>query len=194
MRTARIGAPMRYIKGVIGWQLRWLTWPRRFHYWRAVPGWFSYRDLYRSTVASAAEGAHFVEIGCWEGQSAVFMAVEIANSGKSIRFDCVDHWQETDMQRFLDNIAPVAGFINPIRSPSVEAAARYVDHSLDFVMIDAGHKYEEVLADLAAWAPKVKAGGILAGDDFNWPGVEKAVREVYPQARAVDRCQWLVQL
>lgn len=53
-----------------------------------------------------------------------------------------------------------------IQEYSVEAAALFEDGSLDFVYIDANHGYEPVLADLNAWYPKVKSGGIVAGDDF----------------------------
>jgi predicted O-methyltransferase YrrM len=50
------------------------------------------------------------------------------------------------------------------RSP--EAAGLFADASLDFVYIDANHAYEAVRADLAAWWPKVRAGGIFAGHDY----------------------------
>lgn len=53
-----------------------------------------------------------------------------------------------------------------LRAPSVDAAERIADASLDFVYIDAGHEFSEVAADLAAWVPKVKPGGIVAGHDF----------------------------
>jgi hypothetical protein len=47
-----------------------------------------------------------------------------------------------------------------------EAAARIPHHSLDFVYLDARHDYESVRADLAAWHPKLRPGGILAGHDY----------------------------
>jgi len=52
--------------------------------------------------------------------------------------------------------------------------------SLDFAHIDADHHYEKTLADLEAYFPKVKPGGLLSGDDYHsrrgW-GVKKAVDE-----------------
>jgi predicted O-methyltransferase YrrM len=80
---------------------------------------------------------------------------------------------------FLKNIQPAASFIRPIRQSSVEAAALYADNSLDFVFIDAAHDYENVKADIAAWYPKVKVGGTIAGHDYGWPGssVHDAVNE-----------------
>jgi predicted O-methyltransferase YrrM len=64
--------------------------------------------------------------------------------------------------------------------PSAQAAANFADASLDAVIIDADHHYESVRDDLAAWLPKAKRGGIVAGDDYRnptWPGVAKAVDE-----------------
>lgn len=52
------------------------------------------------------------------------------------------------------------------RGVSVPTAAKFADASLDAVYIDADHSYDNVLADLTAYAPKVKAGGLILGDDF----------------------------
>lgn len=52
------------------------------------------------------------------------------------------------------------------RKYSVDAAADFEDGSLDFVYIDANHQEEPVYADITAWAPKVRAGGIVSGHDY----------------------------
>jgi hypothetical protein len=64
--------------------------------------------------------------------------------------------------------------------PTVEAAKKFADGSIDFIWVDAGHEYDEVLADLQAWWPKLKAQGIIGGDDFPMEGVERAVKEFFP--------------
>lgn len=53
-----------------------------------------------------------------------------------------------------------------IKKDSIEAAKEIADESLDFVFIDADHHYEPVKADLIAWTPKVRKGGIVAGHDY----------------------------
>jgi predicted O-methyltransferase YrrM len=68
---------------------------------------------------------------------------------------------------------------------SVEAAKLIPDGSLDFVFIDALHTYEAVLEDLAAWHPKVRRDGIVAGHDYRWDGVQKAVHEFF-EARNIS--------
>lgn len=53
-----------------------------------------------------------------------------------------------------------------LREYSVPASASFADASLDFVYIDANHRYEYVLEDIAAWIPKVRAGGVISGHDY----------------------------
>ena len=53
-----------------------------------------------------------------------------------------------------------------MRQTGVEAAATFGDNSLDFVFIDSNHKYESSSAEIAAWFPKVRRGGLFCGHDF----------------------------
>ncbi len=52
-----------------------------------------------------------------------------------------------------------------LRMGSVEAAIMQA-RQYDFVYIDADHSEASVTADLEAWAPLVRPGGILAGHDY----------------------------
>lgn len=160
------------------------------HYYQTIPGWCDYADYYASVIAALPDGAHLVEVGVYQGQSTACLAVEIANSGKAMRLDVVDWFQgspnEMGPHRFTNaailrgqfeaHIEPVRDRITSIHAmKSTEAAALYADESLDFVWIDAAHDSPSVLADLTAWWPKIKPGGILAGHDADWPSVEAAV-------------------
>ena len=195
------------------------------HFYSNIHGWSDGLDqLYQQMVAAVpapqlqfnGQGFapaeirpyHFVEVGSWKGKSAAFMAVEIINSGKNIKFDCVDTWEGSDNESshlvdedvmagtlydaFINAMKPVEEHYTPIRAASVEAANLYEDGSLDFVFIDADHSYESVKADIAAWAPKVRQGGLIAGHDFNpanpTGGVERAVLEAYPDAQPLPWC------
>ena len=157
--------------------------------------WFTYPNLYSNMVGFFPSNSHFVEVGSWKGRSSAFMAVEINNSGKNIKFDCVDTWRGsgnedchnldsyvkagTLYEKFLSNIEPVKHIITPKRGDSVEIAKTYTDKSLDFVFIDGDHRYKFVKADILAWLPKVKSGGILAGHDYALDDVNRAVHEVF---------------
>jgi predicted O-methyltransferase YrrM len=161
------------------------------HFFQDIQGWFNFDGVYHQAVQRAESPAHFVEVGAWKGKSAAYLAVEIINSGKQIQLDIVDTWEgskehqhdpevvnQTLYEEFLTNMKPVEGHYRALRMTSLEAAELYTDESLDLVLIDASHEYLDVKADIQAWLPKVKQGGILAGDDLPWPGVNQAVTEL----------------
>ena len=54
-----------------------------------------------------------------------------------------------------------------VKLDSLLAAKDVPDKSLDFVYIDADHWFQAVVADLAAWVPKVRSGGVVAGHDYD---------------------------
>lgn len=74
-----------------------------------------------------------------------------------------------------------------IQANSVEFARSLGDGTLDMVYIDGDHAYKAAKADIEAYWPKVRKGGILAGHDYEeikhdrpiWGtvGVEPAVDE-----------------
>ena len=166
------------------------------HFYQNISGWFDFEEFYKQIITKLPDGAHVVEIGCWKGRSAAFLAVEIINSGKNIKFDCVDpwwDWWEEDpedgpentfvgslYEQFLENMKPAENYYTPLRMTSIEAAALYKDNSLDFVFIDANHNYKAVKEDILAWLPKVKLGGVIAGDEYSnkSPGLIKATNEL----------------
>lgn len=155
--------------------------------------WFTFPKLYSYFVEVVPNDGHIVEIGSWKGKSASYMAVEIINSGKNIKFDCIDQWDKFDplyysndeyvkknaiYELFLSNIEPVKNIINPIKRESIEASKLYRDKAIDVVFIDACHDYECVKNDINAWLPKIKNGGILSGHDYNQDSVKRAVKEI----------------
>jgi predicted O-methyltransferase YrrM len=179
------------------------------HFYKNVnsENWFGYEEVYSKMVSRFGDNSHFVEVGVWKGMSACYMAVEIINSGKNIKFDCVDAWEfvETSseitpiqfkdlFQIFKSNIEPVKNNINIIKSLSWDGAKNYEDNSLDFVFIDAGHDHDSVMKDLNAWYPKIKNGGVIAGHDYHYNvGVFSAVNEFFKGTRInqINAC-WIV--
>jgi predicted O-methyltransferase YrrM len=63
------------------------------------------------------------------------------------------------------------------RGKSLDALEFVRDGSCDLVYIDGDHRYEGVLADLKGWRKKLKEGGIMAGHDWSWESVKKALKE-----------------
>ena len=172
---------------------------------------FSQPDLfafYRKMVKKFDSGSHFVEVGTFLGKSAAFMAVEIINSQKNIKFDCVDHWEgseehsdnnEINLEKlyedFLKNIEPVKGVINPIRMNSIDASKLYKANSLDFVFIDGSHDEKSVKIDLTYWMPRLKEDGVIAGDDIDNKDVARAVTWFFDNEKLdIAGRQWFVDL
>jgi len=91
---------------------------------------------------------------------------------------CIDAWQcysgyrEHVTQEKLDDFVEetkerLAKYhVDLIRKFSVAAATDFDDNSLDFVYIDANHRFQDVINDICYWLPKVRQGGILSGHDF----------------------------
>ena len=86
--------------------------------------------------------------------------------------------------------------LSVVRLPSVQAARAFADRSLAFVFVDAEHDYGNVKADIAAWLPKVRYGGMLAGHDYapQYPGVRQAVDEAFGTGRGVSSSSWAVRV
>lgn len=165
------------------------------HFYQNIQGWFTFPKLYSEVARTFNNDSKLVEVGVWKGTSVAYLAVEIINQGKSIKIDCIDTFEGTPedghlddpiiqsgtlYEHFIENMKPVLHLINPIRSTSVDASKQYEDNSIDFIFIDASHDYDNVLADIKIWYPKVKSGGVISGHDYSWgPGVRKAVDEFF---------------
>jgi len=169
------------------------------HYYKKIQGWFNAERLYKRMVEQAQNGAVFVEVGVWKGKSAAFMGVEIINSGKKIEFYAVDHFQGSRehqnneivtsnrlKEECYKNLEPLMGVVRMLPVSSLEAAKMFADGSIDFIYIDGSHEYDELKSDIIAWGPKVKTGGIIAGDDYGvgqHPDVRRVVDEIFPSAK-----------
>jgi len=81
-------------------------------------------------------------------------------------------------QLFLSNVIHkgLAHKIIPLRMSSQEASSS-INVKPDLVYIDGDHTYEAVYRDLNAWQPLLNANGIICGDDWSWPAVQKAVNQ-----------------
>jgi hypothetical protein len=164
------------------------------HYFENIHGYFNFNHLYDEMVEKYSSGSHFVEVGCWLGRSAVYLGVEIVNSGKDIKLDCIDTWSTSEdpglideppikngtlYADFLKNVEPLESVIKPIQMRSDEAYKLYEDESLEFVYIDADHSKKGIRADLNNWFPKVKKSGVLAGHDYDHPAIREELENFF---------------
>lgn len=124
-----------------------------------------------------------VEIGTHQGVFADEFMARFAGS-----LVCVDPWDsETDefgeafQPAFVPNVTSRAvdfqiaqaaltgkypGRVLFYKERSLEYAKAVADWSQEFVYIDGMHNLSSVSADLRAWWPKLKPGGVMAGHDY----------------------------
>lgn len=88
-------------------------------------------------------------------------------------------WHRKNYEAGMERIKPFKDRAVILRGISWEMAVNVPDESLDCLYIDCCHEYGCVKNDLAAWAPKVKKGGLISGHDIRntMYGVERAVYE-----------------
>lgn len=135
-------------------------------------------DLVKAVAGIGLKG-NWAEIGVQRGM----FSRELLASGPR-RLYMVDAWRQFPIEGYRDvanvpayrqlecfaeafNVVYAAGDrAVMLRDLSVNAAGIFADGFFDFVFIDANHTYEGVKADLNAWYPKVKTGGVFSGHDY----------------------------
>lgn len=149
--------------------------------WKEIDGFFDFLGPYSGLAADVPDGLPIVEVGSWLGKSASYLARELRLRGKTNKLYCVDTWEGAEdlaetvqamggrdevFGQFLRNTAEHRGTIVPLRYSSYEAAGFFMPNSVAAIFIDADHTYDAVLADLKAWYPKLRPGGLIMGHDY----------------------------
>lgn len=155
-----------------------------------VNGWFNFSELYDMICEKYEEGP-FVEIGVWQGMSLAYLMLKAKHDnvwGVDTFKGCPNNPGEQNLIRSQnldlekntrENLAKLKLTPKLLVMESVEGASHFKDGECSFVYVDGGHSYKQVKADLQAWYPKVKFGGIIAGHDYPADGVKRAVNEFF---------------
>lgn len=169
------------------------------NYWEQAQGWFNFVKYYEEIANNLKHGDMIVEVGTYKGKSILYLAEHIKEHKLNVKLYGVDNFKgestvnETSDQirdDYYRNIRPLKNYINTLEYPSLQAVKGFPDGILAFVFIDAAHDYDSVKADILAWLPKVKKGGILSGHDYNYPDVKKAVDELLTDVRSKPGTVW----
>ena len=118
-------------------------------------------------------GVTYLEIGCFEGRSAIWMLENIL-SHKSSEMTCVDpypdHVGEEVKQRFLANVrlSGAAERLSLIQGYSQTALRPLPLDHFDIIYIDGDHRAAPVLEDAVLSWRLLKQGGIMIFDDYDW--------------------------
>jgi predicted O-methyltransferase YrrM len=164
-----------------------------------IPGWFNHGQKILELIEQHRPKV-CVELGTWQGASAIPVARSIARWGGTLT--CVDTWagdlnddggsaagQSPIMLLTCARAMVEAGVGANVRliPATTEDAARTWAEPIDFLYVDADHSYDGVRADLDAWYPHVVPGGLIVGDDYEhprYPGVKHAWNE-FERARGM---------
>jgi len=157
-------------------------------------------DLIRELPLDPA--AKVADVGCGSGTVALAL-LEERHWIKVWSVDVVDENVHRWTRAVLENTGvPVEACWTGIAGDAVTAAAAFEDGYFDAAVLDVGHDYEDAVAELAAWLPKVKAGGLVVKHDYDpveeapevYPGVKLAVDEAVERGEMeiVERRGWSV--
>jgi len=144
-----------------------------------------------------------VEVGSFQGKSTFFLghAVEQSKNGKMY---AVDHFRgnigkehfykvekgdlsdlELGFRRNIKN-AGLSEVVTLINKPNHEAVADIADGTVRFLYIDGDHTAKGVQRDLDLFTSKLKAGAIIAFDDYdnvNFGGLVRVVNEFISKSK-----------
>lgn len=150
-----------------------------------------------AVLVRLAEGKDYLEVGSFRGLSAWCVAHTAAHVTciDTFRADSAGQAQQpeqTTYAEFCRNLAPFWGKVTCLPFSSEEAAAKIPEAAtFDVIFIDAMHTYDDCLADIKRWWPRVRPGGVMCLHDYghgDFPGVEQAFDEVFGPAPDGTTC------
>lgn len=128
--------------------------------------------------------AHFFTRGAEVGVKKGLFSKVLCEGVPNLKLKCIDPYLptpeldwDTAESYFAEAKDNLKGFnVEHIKKTSKHAAAEDVPKwSLDFVYIDADHRFDSVMQDIIIWTQRVRPGGIVSGHDYDNPDVKAAV-------------------
>lgn len=175
-----------------------------------LQGWHS-QHPYLARAVKEVRPKIVVEVGVWKGASVVTLAKAIQQRNLDAVVIAIDTWLGSSEHYLWEKFVPDLDFefgyprlyhkfaanicneglqdtVVPLPLDSINGFQLLKAKAIrpDVLHIDAGHDYLSVMADLKAWWPQLREGGILIGDDYfkkplvgqgKWPEVRQAFDE-----------------
>lgn len=182
-----------------------------------VQGWGSDHSVFGELIAEVRPRL-IIEVGSWKGASAIHMAKICDDLDLDTRICCVDTWLgayefigasgERDLMpiygypqvyyQFLANVVRASQATRVIPFPTTSLiAARYFWHQqirADLIYIDGSHDADDVAADIRAYWPLLRKGGVLFGDDYDsFEDVQRAVNAIGWPFEVVGNRYWVMR-
>jgi hypothetical protein len=108
--------------------------------------------------------AEFSEYLCQQLPQTTVISVDVWKTGYDAMFTN-DAEQCENERQCRERLRPYPNSVI-LKTASTTAAAMFPPRSLDFVYLDADHRFPSVVADLCAWQTRIRPGGIMAGHDY----------------------------
>lgn len=167
-------------------------------------GWFNFSKFYDFIIEENPDFRSFVEVGVWTGRSIAYLAKITPEDAKIRAVDLFGDTYKPNLRNLVTDVYSaynhylvkegVRDKICDYKCYSWDAPDLFPDASMDFVFIDADHKYDSVKKDIEKWLPKIKKNGIISGHDYREPsednGVKTAVDEIFPDAQLFGEVWW----
>lgn len=148
-------------------------------------------DNWRSIIPLPAEPINYLEIGVFFGANIITVA-ETYGLNPASKMYAVDPWIDYDdypeyrtaqnmiYDTFVSNLAlnNVQEKVIIKRGFSHEVVPTLPDNFFDIIYIDGNHEPEYVLEDAVVSFRKLKIGGYLIFDDYNWTGPDLTTRGI----------------
>lgn len=103
---------------------------------------------------------HYYAIDAWDWRPS---DNKFPRNDKNFKSDQIN---VANMEMARKNTRAFGARVQLLRALSENATLSFTDNFFDWVYIDALHTKEALLADLRAWWPKVRPGGLVSGDDY----------------------------
>ncbi len=182
-----------------------------------VQGWGSDAPVFKELITELRPRL-IIEVGTWKGASALHMARVCDELDIETRILAIDTWLgayefigatgERDLllshgypqiyYQFLANVVRAHQQRRIIPFPQTSLiAARWCHHHqirADLIYIDGSHDAEDVAADIRAYWPLLRRGGVLFGDDYDcWESVRDAVESSDHTSAITDGRYWRIR-
>lgn len=154
-------------------------------------------DLIQHFIEKIPESGVVVDLGVGSGTTA--MAVLCRRADLQIYSVDKNPAMFRRATKYLEDAKVPLDNWRKIELDSVQAAERFLDASVSFVLLDTTHTYEGTATEIQAWLPKLTPGGLFWFHDYDaehapdpprdpqffYPGVKRAVDEAVASGQLV---------
>lgn len=136
--------------------------------------------LFYETAKRLGPG-NYANLGVFKGMSVACLAFGLKHNNHKGTIYAVDTYNLENLteypEKMLSKLASFGiDFIKVCKGTTVEWAKK-VDCKFKFILIDAGHRYQDIKDDFEMWAPFLEEGGEIGIHDVEYSNIQKYIEE-----------------